>query len=114
MAKVKSIYIADGITAQQAQVRAQKVKKNKTPNHTGKEEYTLFFLLLFSRQNQLRIKPYNRVVVDLNGLNKDQLIKKISGNFSIQETLFAKSAGEKNLLQCTTIKNVFVKNQTAM
>jgi uncharacterized protein (DUF1015 family) len=85
MAKVKSFYIADGHHRAASASRAQKVKKEQNPNHTGKEEYNYFLAVIFPA-DQLRIMPYNRVVFDLNGLNKDQLIKKISENFSVEET----------------------------
>jgi uncharacterized protein (DUF1015 family) len=85
MAKVKSFYIADGHHRAASASRAQKVKKGNNPNHTGNEEYNFFLAVIFPA-DQLRIMPYNRIVFDLNGHNKDQFLKKISENFSIEET----------------------------
>jgi uncharacterized protein (DUF1015 family) len=85
MAKVKSFYIADGHHRAASASRAQKVKKENNPNHNGSEEYNYFLAVIFPA-DQLRIMPYNRVVFDLNGFNKDQFIKKISENFSVEET----------------------------
>ena len=51
----------------------------------GGEDYNYFLAVLFPAE-QLRIMPYNRVVFDLNGMSKEQLIEKVKTNFSIEET----------------------------
>lgn len=85
IAKVKNLYIADGHHRAASASRAQKVKKEQNPNHTGEEEYNYFLAVLFPA-DQLRIMPYNRVVFDLNGLSRDQFFEKVKENFSIEET----------------------------
>lgn len=94
IAKVKNLYIADGHHRAASASRAQKVKKELNPNHTGSEEYNYFLAVLFPA-DQLRIMPYNRVVHDLHGADKDQFIEKIKSNFSVEETSSAKPSSKK-------------------
>lgn len=81
---VKNLYIADGHHRAASASRAQKVKMNQNPNHAGGEEYNYFLGVLFPAE-QLKILQYNRVVHDLK-MKKDEFIKKIKLNFSIEET----------------------------
>ena len=94
IAKVKSLYIADGHHRAASASRAQKVKLDQNPNHNGSEEYNFLFAVLFPAE-QLKIMPYNRVVSDLNGMNKDQLMEKIKENFEVKETTSPNPPGKK-------------------
>jgi uncharacterized protein (DUF1015 family) len=58
-------------------------KKRNNPKHTGDEEYN-FFLAVHFPDDQLRIIDYNRVVKDLNGLSKTDLINKLETNFIVE------------------------------
>jgi len=82
--KVPYTYVADGHhrTAAAALVGSEKKKNN--PNHTGQEDYN-FFLAVHFPSNQLTIIDYNRVVKDLNGLTKEDFLKKLEKVFEIQE-----------------------------
>lgn len=82
--KVPYLYIADGHHRTAAAALVGNEKKQKNPNHTGKEEYNYFLAVIFPA-NQLKIIDYNRVVKDLNGLTFDQLIKKLKENFEVAE-----------------------------
>jgi uncharacterized protein (DUF1015 family) len=82
--KVKYLYIADGHHRVASASRAQKIKKGKNPNHTGNEEYNFFLAVLFPAK-QLRIMPYNRVIIDLK-MGKDEFFEKIKNNFSVEKT----------------------------
>lgn len=84
IAKVKNLYIADGHHRAASASRAQKVKKDQNSNHKGDEEYNFFIAVLFPA-DQLKIMPYNRVVVDLK-MKKDEFLTKVKKNFSIEET----------------------------
>ena len=81
--KVPYTYVADGHhrTAAAALVGAEKRKAN--PNHKGDEEYN-FFLAVHFPDNQLNIIDYNRVVKDLNGLSKEEFVKKLSNDFDVE------------------------------
>ena len=80
--KVKNLYIADGHHRAASASRAQKVMKEKNPNHIGNEEYNYFLAVLFPA-NQLKILPYNRVVFDLKGMNEKKFIETISEYFDV-------------------------------
>lgn len=83
-AKIPNLYIADGHhrSAAAALVGAEKASLN--PNHKGDEEYNYFMAVAFPASH-LRIIDYNRVVKDLNGLTKDEFLKKIEKNFIIEK-----------------------------
>jgi uncharacterized protein (DUF1015 family) len=83
-AKIKYTYVADGHHRTAAAALVGKERRDKNPNHTGKEEYN-FFLAVHFPDNQLQIMDYNRVIKDLNGLSAQQFIEKIKENFSIEE-----------------------------
>ncbi|HED08433.1 MAG TPA: DUF1015 domain-containing protein [Ignavibacteria bacterium] len=82
---VKSLYIADGHHRAASAWRARDEKRNNNPNHSGEEEYNYFLGVLFPAE-QLNILAYNRVVHDLNGLSKDELLNSINNKFSIEKT----------------------------
>ncbi|HOX77760.1 MAG TPA: DUF1015 family protein [Bacteroidales bacterium] len=75
-------YVADGHHRTAAAALVGNEKKLANPNHTGKEEYN-YFLAVHFPDNQLTIIDYNRVVKDLNGLNKEEFLGKISANFDL-------------------------------
>jgi uncharacterized protein (DUF1015 family) len=85
IAKTKNLYIADGHHRAASASRARKAEQESNPRHKGDEEYNYFIAVLFPA-DQLKILPYNRVVKDLNGLNKDELLDKISEKFIVAKT----------------------------
>lgn len=82
-AQIPALYVADGHhrTAAAALVAAE--KKSQNPAHTGDEEYNYFLSVVFP-DNQLKIIDYNRVVKDLNGLTKEELLGKLSETFEVE------------------------------
>jgi uncharacterized protein (DUF1015 family) len=82
--KIKYTYVADGHHRTAAAALVGKERREKNPNHTGKEEYN-YFLAVHFPDNQLQIMDYNRVIRDLNGLSPAQLIDKLKENFNVEE-----------------------------
>lgn len=80
---IPALYVADGHHRTAAAALVGQEKKKNNPNHTGNEEYNYFMSVIFP-DNQLKIIDYNRVVKDLNGLTKEQLIAKISEVFEVE------------------------------
>ncbi len=82
--EVPAFYVADGHhrTAAAARVGAERRKSN--PNHRGDEEYNWFMTVAFP-ESQLKIIDYNRVVKDLNGLTPEQVLEKLSEDFTVKE-----------------------------
>jgi len=77
-------YVADGHHRTAAAALVGNEKKLRNPGHTGKEEYN-FFLAVHFPDNQLSIIDYNRVVKDLNNLDKGQFLQKLAEVFAIDE-----------------------------
>jgi uncharacterized protein (DUF1015 family) len=81
--EIPDLYVADGHHRTAAAALVGQEKKKNNPNHTGNEEYNYFMSVIFP-DNQLKIIDYNRVIKDLNGLTKEQLIAKISEVFEVK------------------------------
>jgi len=75
-------YVADGHHRSKSAAMVGGMRRKENPNHTGDEEYNWFLTVLFPH-NQLKILDYNRVVKDLNGLNEQEFIQKISEKFDV-------------------------------
>lgn len=82
---VPCLYIADGHHRAAAAARSAVESRKNNPNHTGEEDYNFFLTVTFPAK-QLRILPYNRAVKDLNGLNLDAFLAKVSEKFTIEDT----------------------------
>ncbi|MBF0546291.1 MAG: DUF1015 domain-containing protein [Candidatus Riflebacteria bacterium] len=82
---VPVLYVADGHHRSAAASRIAKVRKEKNPDHTGKEEYNFFLAVLFPH-NHLYIMDYNRTVKDLNGNSPEEFLKKLEKSFTIEKT----------------------------
>jgi len=82
--EIPALYIADGHHRSAAAARVMHWRKERNKNHTGEEEYNYFLTVIFPH-NHLRILDYNRVVKDLNGLSKEEFLKKIQERFDIEE-----------------------------
>ncbi len=79
---IESIYIADGHHRAAAAVKVGCMRRNAVKEQN--KEYEYFLAVLFPDE-QLNIFDYNRVVKDLNGLTKDEYLKKISEKFEIEK-----------------------------
>ena len=84
--KIPKLYIADGHHRAKSASRAREEKKKANPYHKGDEEYNYFVAVLFP-EDQLKILPYNRVVFDLNGLNKNEFLNAVSEKFEVNPTV---------------------------
>ncbi len=81
---VPALYIADGHHRNASAVKVGLKRRQENPNYTGDEEFNYYLSVIFP-DNQLYIMDYNRVVKDLNGLNKDEFIAKVSEKFDVAE-----------------------------
>ena len=77
-AGIPALYVADGHHRTAAAARVGQECMAKNPAHTGEEEYCYFLAVTFPA-SQLRIIDYNRVLKDLNGLSKEQLLAALKG-----------------------------------
>jgi uncharacterized protein (DUF1015 family) len=83
-AKMPAIYIADGHHRTSSSALLGKTMKEKNKQHTGNEPYN-FFMAAFFPESDLKIYEFNRIVKDLNFLDKDIFLRKLSTNFTIEE-----------------------------
>lgn len=81
---VKNLYIADGHHRSASAAKVGLMRREKYPNYTGEEEFNYFLAVAFP-DNDLMVMDYNRVVKDLNGLSKDEFLKKTAEKFIISE-----------------------------
>ena len=81
---INSIYIADGHHRAASAVKVGLKRREEHPDYTGDEEFNYFLSVLFP-DDQLMIMSYNRVVKDLNGLDKEEFFNQVSKYFCIEE-----------------------------
>ena len=82
-----AIYIADGHHRSAAGSRVAAALNR------GPDAMSSYFLSVIFPHNQMKILDYNRVVKDLNGLTKAQLLEKIAARFDLAEEDAAVSPG---------------------
>lgn len=79
---ISALYIADGHHRAASAVKAGLKRRKEVPGYTGKEPFNYVLSVLFPH-DQLMILPYNRVVYGLNGLSKQEIMKKIEDGFVV-------------------------------
>ena len=82
---MECLYIADGHHRSAAASRVATLRSKNNENHTGNEDYNYFLSVIFP-DNQMHILDYNRVVCDLNGLEKNAFLKQVSECFQVEES----------------------------
>jgi uncharacterized protein (DUF1015 family) len=79
---MNAIYIADG---HHRSASASRVAKSHDLGNSDGDQSSDYFLSVIYPHNQMNILDYNRVITDLNGLSKDELLEKVKTSFSISE-----------------------------
>ncbi len=92
--KIPCAYVADGHHRSASNARCARYFKAENPNHTGDEDYNWFLSVVFPA-GQLAILPYNRVIRDLNGNSKDEVLEKISKVCKIEKNGVKVPSGSK-------------------
>lgn len=77
-------YVADGHHRTAAAAHVGEERKNQNRHHNGNEEYN-FFMAVHFPASQLTIIDYNRLVKDLNGLNKVEFLTRLEQNFFVEK-----------------------------
>ncbi len=78
------LYIADGHHRCASAVRVGEKRRIENPDFTGEEEFNFFLAVAFPK-DELSIMDYNRVIKDLNGMEKDEFFAKLCEKFSLEE-----------------------------
>lgn len=85
-ADVQFAYVADGHHRSASAWRVGTERKKLNAAHTGGEDYNWFLGVLFPA-SELCILPYNRIVLDLNGLHPEELLAGIAATgFTVSTT----------------------------
>jgi uncharacterized protein (DUF1015 family) len=80
--RVPVTYIADGHHRAASAARVARLRRERNPKHTGVEDYNWFLCVLFPA-SELKILPYNRIVLDLNGRAPDAFLAKVKEKFGL-------------------------------
>jgi uncharacterized protein (DUF1015 family) len=78
-----ALYVADGHHRSAAGSRVGASRKDENPDHQGEESYNYFLSVIFPH-NQMQILDYNRVIKDLNGLDKQAFLARVAEVFSVE------------------------------
>ncbi len=82
---IDNIYIADGHHRCASAVKVSLKRREENKDYTGEEEFNYFLSVLFPG-DELFILDYNRVLKTLNGMEKAEVVKKVSEVFECLET----------------------------
>lgn len=82
---MSALYVADGHHRSAAASRVAASHKAANPNHTGDEPYNYFLTVIFPH-NQMQILDYNRVIRDLNGMQREAFVAQVKERFSVEES----------------------------
>ena len=82
-AGMDALYIADGHHRAASAVRVGQMRREANPDYTGEEEFNYFLSVIFS-DDELLIMDYNRVVADLNGLDKQAFLDEVKKSYDVQ------------------------------
>ena len=80
----QNLYIADGHHRAYSAVKVGLERRKKDASHNGSENYNWFLAVAFPH-DELKIMPYNRVVVDLGGLSKEAFFNEIEKSYIIKK-----------------------------
>lgn len=83
--EIDYLYIADGHHRSASAVKVGLKRRAENPNYTGDEEFNYFLAVAFP-DNDLMVMDYNRVVKDLNGMTKEELITKLEEKFIVTKS----------------------------
>jgi len=82
--QIDEIYIADGHHRTASSVLLGIEKRKQFPDYTGKEPFNYFMAILFPH-HQIRLREFNRLVRDLNGLSAGEFLHRLKKDFYVEE-----------------------------
>ena len=81
--KINALYIADGHHRSASSSLLAEMAEKGNQNHTGKEPYNYFMSYLIP-ESEIRIYEFNRMIKDLNGLNKSEFLGLIDKCYTVK------------------------------
>lgn len=82
-ANVGSIYIADGHHRCASAVKVSLLRRKQHPEAGPDAQFNYFLSVLFPEE-ELEILPYNRVVTDVGGLDRSEILQGLKRNFTLE------------------------------
>jgi uncharacterized protein (DUF1015 family) len=82
-ADVPAFYVADGHHRSASAAAVGRMRREANPDHTGEEPYNWFLAVIFP-ESQLKILPYNRIVLDLNGRTQAEFFQALEKSFTVE------------------------------
>ena len=93
--EVPEIYIADGHHRSASSAQMSRNFAQNNPHHSGQEAYNDFMGFLIP-ESDIKIREFNRVVVDLNGLSTDEFLEGIQQHFKLRQADYPALKKEKH------------------
>jgi uncharacterized protein (DUF1015 family) len=90
--RVSLAYVADGHHRSASAARVCRMRRASDPRYSGQEDYNWFLSVLFPAQ-QLKILPYNRLVLDLGGLENTEFLRRVNSRFNLAPATSPEPAG---------------------
>ncbi|MBO6102406.1 MAG: DUF1015 domain-containing protein, partial [Opitutales bacterium] len=94
--EIPCAYVADGHHRSASNARCARDLAAENPNHSGDEDYNWFLSVCFPA-SQLKILPYNRVVKDLAGFDKDGFLAALGKACKVLESGEKEPKSPKNV-----------------
>ena len=111
--KIDNFYIADGHHRGASAARTCEYLRSKNPKHNGNEAYNYFLAVVFPASS-LQIIPYNRAVLNLNGMDSTTFVDKISKSFEITKTDIDKPARKGEIILMLPDGNLLLKPKSGI
>jgi uncharacterized protein (DUF1015 family) len=83
-ANVPAFYVADGHHRSASAVKVGAMRRAAKPDPAGDEPSNWFLAVIFP-ESQLKILPYNRVVLSLNGQTEEEFFQTLEQSFTVEE-----------------------------
>ncbi len=80
---IPALYIADGHHRSASSYLLAKDLQEENPHHSGEEPYN-FFMSYLIPESDLKIYEFNRLVKDLNGMEKEEFLIKLDEHYRIE------------------------------
>jgi len=81
-ADVPAFYVADGHHRSASAAKVGAMRREENPNHDGTEPYNWFLAVIFP-ESQLKVLPYNRVVLNLGDQTQAEFFQGLEKTFTV-------------------------------
>ena len=82
--EIPAFYVADGHHRSASAAKVAQMRRAANPNHTGEEPYNYFLAVLFP-ESELKILPYNRVILELP-TSEEEFFAALEKSFQVEKS----------------------------